>query len=111
MFDRLRVFIPYCKRTPRLDVLVPLGQALPEHIKQHLKNPQNPLSLLAQSLGLTLVQRDIIPNTRRAHECTEYARPYGKLDAFHQGLIERYWSSGQDLHDSAVRLEDNFGLC
>ncbi len=81
------------------------GQALPEHIKQYLRNPQNPLFLRAQALGLTLVQRDIIPNTRRAHECTEYARASGKLEAFHHGLIERYWSHGQDLHDWAVLLE------
>jgi predicted DsbA family dithiol-disulfide isomerase len=43
-----------------------------------------------------------VPNTRRAHECTEYARSKGKIDPFHHHLIERYWSHQEDLHDWAV---------
>lgn len=46
--------------------------------------------------------RDHVPNTRRAHECTEYARAQGKLQEFHHGVIERYWSHGDDIHDWAV---------
>ena len=43
-----------------------------------------------------------MPNSRRAHECTEYARAQGKLEAFHHQVLERYWSHGEDLHDWAV---------
>jgi len=43
-----------------------------------------------------------VPNSRRAHECTEYARSKGKLEPFHHSVLERYWSRGEDLHDWAV---------
>ncbi len=42
--------------------------------------------------------REHIPNSRRAHECTEYARSVGKLEPFHHQILERYWSHGEDLH-------------
>lgn len=78
------------------------GWALPERIKQSIANPDNPLTARAQALGLTLKHREHVPNSRRAHECTEYARAQGKLHAFHAGVLERYWSHGDDLHDWAV---------
>lgn len=43
-----------------------------------------------------------MPNSRRAHECTEYARARGKLGEFHHAVLERYWSRGEDLSDWAV---------
>ena len=43
-----------------------------------------------------------MPHTRRAHECTEYARAQGKLEPFHHQILERYWSHAEDLHDWAV---------
>lgn len=78
------------------------GWELPDRIKQFNANPDNPLKARAQALGLTLVTRDRVPNSRRAHECTEFARAQGKLQAFHHGVIERYWSHGEDIHDWAV---------
>jgi len=44
----------------------------------------------------------VIPNTRRAHEATEFARAQGRLEPFHAGLLTRYWTHGEDLHDWAV---------
>jgi predicted DsbA family dithiol-disulfide isomerase len=67
-----------------------------------VNSPDNPLNARAAALGLTLKQRDHIPSTRRAHECTEFARSQGKLDAFHHNVLERYWSRGEDLSDWAV---------
>jgi predicted DsbA family dithiol-disulfide isomerase len=64
--------------------------------------PGNPLTARADALGLTLQQRTHIPSPRLAHQCTEYARAQGKLTAFHAGVLERYWSRGQDLSDWAV---------
>lgn len=78
------------------------GWALPEHIRARTQSPDNPLTSRAKALGLTLVQRDHIPNSRRAHECTEYARAQGRLGAFHHEVLQRYWSRGEDLHDWAV---------
>lgn len=43
-----------------------------------------------------------MPNSRRAHECTEYARSKGKLGEFHHAVLERYWSRGEDISDWAV---------
>ena len=78
------------------------GWALPDRIKQAIASPDNPLTARAKALGITITHRDHVPNSRRAHECTEYARSQGKLDAFHHGVLERYWSRGEDLHDWAV---------
>jgi predicted DsbA family dithiol-disulfide isomerase len=64
-----------------------------------MKNsPRNPLRSRAAQLGITLVERDRIPSSRRAHECTEYARSQGKLEPFHAGLLKAYWTEGKDLH-------------
>lgn len=81
------------------------GWPLPDRIKAFNANPENPLRARARALGISLVQRDVVPNSRRAHEATEYARAQGRLEAFHHGLIERYWSHGADLHDWAVLEE------
>jgi predicted DsbA family dithiol-disulfide isomerase len=78
------------------------GWALPEHIRARVKSPDNPLRARASALGLTLAERERIPNSRRAHECTEYARAQGKLAAFHHAVLERYWARGEDLHEWSV---------
>jgi predicted DsbA family dithiol-disulfide isomerase len=67
-----------------------------------MDSPQNPLRARARELGITLVEREHIPSSRRAHECTEHARDAGKLEPFHAALLEAYWVAGQDLHDWAV---------
>lgn len=63
-----------------------------------MNQPDNPLKARAKALGLTLVEREVIPSTRRAHQCTEYARSKGALGPFHAALIERYWAKGEDLN-------------
>ena len=60
--------------------------------------PGNPLQARAKALGITLVERDWIPSSRRAHECTEFARARGTLDAFHAGVLKAYWTDGRDIH-------------
>jgi len=67
-----------------------------------MKDPHSPLKSRAAALGLTMVEREVIPPTRRAHQCTEYARSKGQLNAFHAALIERYWAKGENLNDWAV---------
>lgn len=78
------------------------GWPLPEAIRARMSSPDNPLTARARALGLTLVERAHIPNSRRAHECTEFARAHGRLDAFHAQVLERYWSKGDDLHEWPV---------
>ena len=67
--------------------------------------PDNPLQARAKQLGITMVERDRIPSSRRAHECTEYARAQGKLHTFHAAVLKAYWTEGKDLHDWAVLEE------
>lgn len=75
----------------------PEGLPLPDYVREGMKNPNNPLKLRAAAAGLTMVQRDIIPSTRRAHEAAEYARAQGRLEPFQAAILRRYWSEGQDL--------------
>lgn len=81
------------------------GWDLPPHIKAMKARPDNPLQARAKELGITLVERDRIPSSRRAHECTEYARANGKLHEFHAAVLKAYWTEGKDIHDWAVLEE------
>jgi predicted DsbA family dithiol-disulfide isomerase len=38
-----------------------------------------------------------IPNTRLAHEATEYARQRGKGFEFHHAVFEKFYGKGQDI--------------
>ena len=78
------------------------GWPLPDRVKGFIKDPNNPLSVRAKQLGIVITHREHVPNSRRAHECTEYARSKGELAAFHHHVLEAYWSRGEDLHDWAV---------
>jgi predicted DsbA family dithiol-disulfide isomerase len=55
-----------------------------------------------RNISASLVERDWIPSSRRAHECTEFARAESRLEPFHAALLRAYWSQGQDLHDWSV---------
>jgi predicted DsbA family dithiol-disulfide isomerase len=64
-----------------------------------MQSLDNPLRQRARSLGIVLAEREHVPSSRRAHECTEYARAHGKLAPFHAAVLRAYWSEGRDLHD------------
>ena len=64
--------------------------------------PDNPLKLRAKQLGIELVEREWIPSSRRAHECTELARAEGRLEPFHAAVLHAYWSEGRDIHEWEV---------
>jgi predicted DsbA family dithiol-disulfide isomerase len=76
----------------------PEGSPLPAHVRERMKDPDDPLKRRAEREGLTLVRREIVPSTRRAHEAAEYARTRGALGPMHAALLRRYWTEGQDLH-------------
>jgi predicted DsbA family dithiol-disulfide isomerase len=61
--------------------------------------PDNPLAQRARSLGIKLAEREWVPSSRRAHECTEFARARGALEPFHAAVLRAYWSEGRDLHE------------
>ena len=88
------------------------GWALPEHIRARKDSPHNPLKQRARELGIQLAERDWIPNSRRAHECTEFARAHGKLQPFHAAILKAYWSEAKDIHDWDVlaTVASNAGL-
>ena len=43
----------------------------------------------------------VVPNTMKALRLTELAREQGRHDAFHDRLMDAYWSDGVDLGDDA----------
>lgn len=51
----------------------------------------------AQAGGREMVMPDVIPNTRRAHEATEYAREQGQHEAFHAAVFTLYYGEGRDI--------------
>jgi predicted DsbA family dithiol-disulfide isomerase len=61
------------------------GWPLPDPIRARMGDANNPLKLRARKLGVQLHERAWIPSSRRAHECTEFARTHGALEAFHSG--------------------------
>lgn len=75
------------------------GWALPAHIRAKMGAPDNPLQVRAKSLGIVLKEREHIPSSRRAHECTEVARAAGALEKFHGAVLRLYWTDGKDLHE------------
>ena len=75
------------------------GWPLPEAIRAKASLPDHPLTVRAKALGLPLVHRDWVPNSRRALAANELVRELGldKLDAFHSAVNARYWGRGEDL--------------
>jgi len=75
----------------------PEGMELPAHVKAHMKGMQTHLVQMANAAGLRMIFPDRIPNTRLAHEATEYARQKGKANEFHQAVFDCYYGRGEDI--------------
>jgi len=62
--------------------------------------------------GLTYNRPDIVPNTRLALRMSELARDAGLHDAFHDRLMDAYWSEATDIGDpdQLRRLAAEVGL-
>jgi predicted DsbA family dithiol-disulfide isomerase len=71
---------------------------LPDYVREKQKDPNNPLKARAKALGLTMLDREFLPSTRRAHEAAEFARERGRLEPMHAALLRRYWTHGEDLY-------------
>jgi len=67
---------------------------------------------VADSVGLTMRQRDVIINSRRALGAAEFAREHGRFEEMHQALFKAHWEGGGKLEDvdDLVRIGGEVGL-
>lgn len=80
----------------------PEGVRLSAEMRARMGSAHERLRTMAADAGLDMVFPDIIPNTRRALEATEYARVHGRLESFHRAVAHRYYGEGLDVNDWAV---------
>lgn len=80
----------------------PDGLRLSPEVRVRMAPAHERLRAMADGAGLEMVFPDVIPNTRRALEATEYARARGRLEPFHRAVAHRYYGQGLDVSDWAV---------
>jgi predicted DsbA family dithiol-disulfide isomerase len=70
------------------------------------------LQSIAAEVGLTMQQRDVIINSRRALGAAEFAREHGKFEEMHLALFKAHWEGGGRLEDvdDLVGIGENVGL-
>ncbi len=81
------------------------GYRLPESVRARMAGAHQRLEQMAQAAGLPMVFTDLIPNSRRALEATEYAREQGRANEFHHAVFDRIYGQGLDIHDWSVLRE------
>ena len=76
-----------------------------EQMRKHLED-------IATDVGLTMKQRDVIINSRRALGAAEFAREHGAFDAMHRALLKEHWEGTARLEDvdDLVRIGTEAGL-
>jgi predicted DsbA family dithiol-disulfide isomerase len=67
---------------------------------------------VAESVGLTMRQREVIINSRRALGAAEFAREHGTFEEMHHALFQAHWEGGGKLEDvdDLVRIGGGVGL-
>jgi len=67
---------------------------------------------VAESVGLTMRQRDVIINSRRALGAAEFAREHGRFEEMHHALFQAHWEGGGKLEDidDLARIGGEVGL-
>jgi len=70
------------------------------------------LQSVAAEVGLTMRQRDVIINSRRALSAAEFAREAGKFEEMHEALFKAHWEGTGNLEnaDDLVRIGESVGL-
>jgi protein disulfide-isomerase len=70
------------------------------------------LEAIAKEVGLSMHQRDVIINSRRALGSAEFAREHGKYDEMHHALFKAHWEGTGRLEDvdDLVRIGVGVGL-
>ena len=81
------------------------GRGRSESIRSRLQS-------IAAEVGLTMQQRDVIINSRRALGAAEFAREHGKFEEMHLALFKAHWEGGGRLDDidDLVGIGENVGL-
>jgi predicted DsbA family dithiol-disulfide isomerase len=88
----------------------PEGMELPDYVKSRMAQTNARLKQMANAAGLEMVFATRIPNTRLAHEATEYATQKGKHFEFHRVVFDKFYGRGEDiskwdvLRDAAVQV-------
>ena len=75
----------------------PEGMDLPDHVKAHMAETNARLKQMADAAGLEMVFVTRLPNTRIAHEATEYAREHEKQFEFHRAVFDKFYGKGEDI--------------
>ncbi len=81
------------------------GRSYPPGYFEHLRQT-------AAEAGIEMKRPEIVANTRKAHEATEFARDGGRLLEFHRAVFRAYWEGGENISDIDVlcRLAGECGL-
>ena len=76
-----------------------------DQIRAHLKT-------IADEVGLSMHQRDVVINSRRALGAAEFAREHGKYNEMHRALFKSHWDGTGRLEDvdDLVRIGAGVGL-
>jgi predicted DsbA family dithiol-disulfide isomerase len=74
------------------------GRVYPPGYLENLRN-------LAAESGIDMKRPPLVPNTRKAHEATEFAREHGKLWEIHRALFHAYFEEERNLGDTEVICE------
>ncbi|RJP51838.1 MAG: DsbA family oxidoreductase [Anaerolineaceae bacterium] len=88
----------------------PEGMELPDYVKSRAAQSHARLKQKANDYGMEMVFATRIPNTRIAHEATEYARQKGKGFEFHHVVFGKFYGRGEDvskwdvLRDAALQV-------
>jgi predicted DsbA family dithiol-disulfide isomerase len=83
----------------------PEGMELPAYVRARMAQTNERLKQMATAAGMQMVFPDRIPNTRLAHEATEYANQMGKGLEFHRAVFDRYYGRGEYVSQWKVLRE------
>jgi predicted DsbA family dithiol-disulfide isomerase len=66
----------------------------------------------AREAGIDMKRPTLVPNTRKAHEATEFAKEAGGLLPFHRAVFRAYWQDEENIGDVEVlsRIAADCGL-
>lgn len=73
------------------------GTRLPPHLRARMAGTNERLKEMARAAGLEMVTPEVIPNSRRALEASEYAREQGQHEKFHRVVFRKFYGEGQDI--------------
>jgi predicted DsbA family dithiol-disulfide isomerase len=66
----------------------------------------------ARDSGIEMKRPPLIPNTRKAHEATEFAKDAGRLLPFHRAVFRAYWEREENIGDVDIlcRVAEECGI-